>query len=282
MFNRFHIAAVCVLSLMASAHASAPQRIVSLAPHLTELAYAAGAGEQMVGTVQYSDHPAEAQRLPRIGDSFRVDLERLLALRPTVVLAWQGGTPVAIIEQVRRLKLPVVLFSTRVLADVPRTITRLGELAHTSAIAQGAAARFEREVAALRTQYGQRPEVQVFLQVNDRPLYTVNAEQIMTEVLRVCGGRNIFDDLRQLAPTVSVEAVLARRPQVIISTDQQPPDVSEQWAQWQDVPAVRAGALYTLRADNLTQANARMPEGMRKLCETLEDARGRLARAPAL
>jgi iron complex transport system substrate-binding protein len=268
-----------VVCLCYPSHAAETRRFVSLAPHLTELAYAAGAGEHMVGTVLYSDHPAAARQLPRIGDAFRVDLERLLALRPTLVLAWQGGTPSDTIEQVRRLGLPVALFSTRELADVPRTIVRLGELAQTDAVARAAASRFEQEVASLRAQYGSRPPVKVFLQVNNRPLYTVNAQQIMSEVLRVCGGTNVFDDLTQLAPTVSVEAVLARRPQAIISTDKQAPDVATQWSQWQNVPAVRVGALYTLRADNLTQANARMPEGMRGLCETLEDARARLARA---
>lgn len=257
------------------------QRIVSLAPHLTELAYAAGAGDQMVGTVLYSDHPAAARELPRIGDAFRVDLERMLALHPSLVLVWEGGTPQATIEQVRRLGLPVETFSTRALADVPRTIVRLGELAQTSETARVAAADFTHAVAALRAQYSSRPQVAVFLQVNNRPLYTVNGRQIMSEVLKVCGGRNIFDDLTQLAPTVSVEAVLARRPQAIISTDQQLPDIVTQWGRWKNVPAVHAGALYTLRADNLTQANARMPVGMRALCETLEDARKRLAQEGA-
>lgn len=260
---------------------AAAQRIVSLAPHLTELAFAAGAGAQMVGTVSYSDHPQAARSLPRIGDAFRVDLERLLALQPSVVLVWDGGTPQATIEQVRRLGLPVEVFATATLADVPRTIVRLGKLAGTNAVAERAAGRFSDAVAELRAHYGSRPAVNVFLQVNNRPLYTVNGRQIMSEVLRVCGGRNVFDDLSQLAPTVSVEAVLARRPQAIVSTDRQPPDVQTQWREWTTLPAVQAGALYTLRADNLTQANARMPEGMRMLCEALEDARQRLARMHA-
>ncbi|HKQ83646.1 MAG TPA: cobalamin-binding protein [Steroidobacteraceae bacterium] len=268
-------------AMLCAVPAAQAHRIVSLAPHLTELAFAAGAGDQMVGTVLYSDHPAAARELPRIGDAFRVDLERLLALHPTLVLVWEGGTPQATIEQVRRLQLPVEVFSTRVLADVPRTIVRLGEVAQTHAVAAAAASQFTNQVAALRAQYASRPTVNVFLQVNNRPLYTVNGRQIMSEVLQVCGGKNIFDDLTQLAPIVSVEAVLARQPQAIISTDQQPPDIVTQWAQWKNLPAVHAGALYTLRADNLTQANARMPVGMRALCETLEDARRRLAQIGA-
>lgn len=268
---------VCV-GILCGVPGAQAHRIVSLAPHLTELAYAAGAGDQMVGTVLYSDHPQAARQLPRIGDAFRVDMERLLALHPSLVLVWEGGTPPAIIEQVRRLNLPVEMFSTQVLADVPRTIVRLGELADTSAAAAAAAAQFTHRVEALRTRFSSRPTVMVFLQVNNRPLYTVNARQIMSEVLQVCGAKNIFDDLTQLAPTVSVEAVLARRPQAIISTDQQAPDIVTQWSQWRNLPAVRAGALYTLRADNLTQANARMPVGMQALCESIEDARQRLAR----
>ena len=269
------LALVCMALIAGPVHA---HRIVSLAPHLTELAYAAGAGNQLVGTVLYSDHPEAARALPRIGDAFRVDLERLLALRPTLVLVWDGGTPQAVVEQVRQLDVPLALFTTHVLADVPRTIIRLGEIAGTRAVAEKAAMRFQDEVAALRAQYAHRPRVAVFLQVNNRPLYTISGRQIMSEVLQVCGGKNIFDDLTEQAPAVSVEAVLARRPEAIISTDQQPPSAFEQWRQWKDVPAVRAGAIYTLRADNLAQANARMTTGMRALCETLEDARQRLAR----
>ena len=278
MYARVLSILVLGLALLAGERAAA-HRIVSLAPHLTELAFAAGAGGQVVGTVLYSDHPEAARRLPRIGDAFRVDYERLLALQPTLVLAWEGGTPQSAIAQVRRLGLPLETFATSSLADVPRTIERLGELAGTSAVAQEAAARFQRDIAQLRNQYGGRATVQVFLQVNNRPLYTVNGRQIMSEVLQVCGGRNVFDDLTQLAPTVSVEAVLARQPQAIISTDTHPPGAMEQWGGWKNLPAVQAGALYTLRADNLTQANVRMPIGMRALCETLEDARRRLARS---
>jgi iron complex transport system substrate-binding protein len=265
----------CLAFVADSVHA---HRIVSLAPHLTELAYAAGAGDQLVGTVLYSDYPEAARALPRIGDAFRVDLERLLALRPTLVLVWDGGTPQAVVEQVRQLDVQLVLFTTHVLEDVPRTILRLGEIAGTRAIAEKAAMRFQDEVAALRARYAHRSPVAVFLQVNNRPLYTIGGRQIMSEVLQVCGGKNVFDDLTEQALAVSVEAVLARRPQAIISTDQQPPSLVEQWHRWKDVPAVRAGAIYTLRADHLVQANARMTTGMRALCETLEDARQRLAR----
>jgi iron complex transport system substrate-binding protein len=268
-------------SLAAGAAPAAP-RIVSLAPHLTEIAYAAGAGAALVGTVEYSDYPEAARSLPRVGDGWRVDLERVLALRPDVVLAWSSGTPAATIERLRALRLRVVEVPTYRLADVPAALRSLGDLAGTRAAAEPAAVRFEAEVQRLRERHAGAGPVTVFLQIDDEPLFTVNGRHVISEVVELCGGRNVFADLPQIAPQVDIEAVLARDPQVILSTDDTAADPRARWLRWPQLAAVRHGAIYALPSDTVARASPRLVEGVSAVCEALDDARRRLvARAAA-
>lgn len=268
-------ALVLILLLVVSSAAFSAERIVTLAPHLTELTFAAGAGERIVATVDFSDQPAAARNIPRIGDAFRVDLERLLAVAPDAVLVWESGTPGVLIERLESLKLPVVRLATRELADIPQVVRRIGELADTQEIATAAAARFERDLAALRQKYRNRPVVSVFLQVNERPLYTVNQKHIMNEVIELCGGRNIFADLNELAPAVSVEAVIAANPQVILAAVNDADEALSQWQRWQHIEAVRTRNVYALRSDDISRATTRLISGAREVCRTLDTARRR-------
>lgn len=260
------------------ARAQAAQRIVSLAPHLTELAFTAGAGDRIVATVEYSDHPDAARRIPRIGDAFRVDYERLLALRPDAVLVWESGTPVTVMERIRSLGLRVIPIETHRVEHVGAAVRQIGRLAGTEPVANTAAATFEREIAQLRARYRDRTPVRVFLQVNDQPLYTVNGRQIMSEVLEICGGRNVFADLAEIAPAVSIEAVIAADPDAIISTDDTVPDAAAVWSKWRHMTAVRTGNVYTLRSDDIARATTRLTVGARDICRTLDTARDRLKR----
>lgn len=263
--------------LFCAAHAAAPpQRIVSLAPHLTELAFTAGAGDRIVATVEYSNHPAAARSIPRIGDAFRVDLERLLALRPDAVLVWDSGTPAPTIERIRALKLPVVSFQTQRLEHVATVLREIGRLAGTSEIAERAAADYERSIRELRDRYHDRTPVRVFIEVDDRPLYTVNGRQIMSEIVELCGGRNVFAQLSELAPAIGIEAVIAANPQVIISTDDTVPDAAEEWRDWGHIAAVKANNVYTLRSDDIARATTRLTVGAQEICRTLDTARQHL------
>ena len=266
--------AVAFGSLAADA-APAP-RIVSLAPHLTEIAYAAGAGTALVGTVEYSDFPEAARSLPRVGDGWRVDLERVLALRPDVVLAWSSGTPRATIERLQALRLEVVEVPTYRLADVPAALRRVGELAGTRAIAEPAAARFEADVRRLRQQHAGARPVTVFVQIDDEPLFTVSGRHVISEVVELCGGRNVFADLPQIAPQVDAEAVLALDPQVILSTDDTVADPRAQWRRWPQLAAVRHGTIYAMPSDTVARASPRLVEGVASVCGALDDARRRL------
>jgi iron complex transport system substrate-binding protein len=264
------------LLLAATAHAAPAQRIVSLAPHLTELAFTAGAGDRIVATVEYSNHPEAARSIPRIGDAFRVDLERLLALRPEAVLVWESGTPAPTIERIRALQLPVVSFQTQRLADVATVLREIGRLAGTSAVAERAAAEYERHIQQLRDTYRDRAPLRVFIEVDDRPLYTVNGQQIISEIVELCGGRNVFADLNELAPAIGIEAVIAANPQAIVSTDDTVPDAVAEWGRWRHIDAVRTGNVYTLRSDDIARATTRLTVAAEAVCRTLDTARQRL------
>ncbi len=255
------------------ARAATPLRIVSLAPNLTELAYAAGAGGALVGTVEYSDYPEAAQALPRVGDAWRVDVESVLALRPDVVLAWSSGTPERTTVRLASLGVRVVPIATFRLDDVPRALHAIGRLAGTEPMAAAAAARFESEIRQLRESHVGARRLSVFIEIDDEPLYTVNGHHVISEVVALCGGVNVFADLPQLAPPVALEAVLARDPAVILTTDDTIADPQALWRPWTRLAAVRSGAIYSMPSDTLTRATPRLAQGAREVCRALDEAR---------
>ena len=273
--------AVLLAAALCSAVTAAAERprIVSLAPNLTEITYAAGAGPALVGTVEYSDYPEAARSLPRVGDGWRIDLEQVLALRPDIVLAWSSGTPAATIERLRATGLRVVEVPTFRLADVPAALRLVGELAGTRAAAESAAARFDAQVQRLRRQHAGARPVRVFIEIDDEPLFTVNGRHIISEVAGLCGGRNVFAGLPQIAPQVDVEAVLASDPDVILSTDDTIADPRAQWLAWPQLRAVRLGTIYSLSSDTVTRASPRLAQGAAQVCAALDAARGKLAAA---
>lgn len=268
-------AAGCVA---ASPHAAAPgapppaQRIVTLAPHLAELVFEAGAGDRLVGTVAWTDYPPAAAALPHIGDAFRIDLEALAALRPDLVLGWRGGNPDHLLEQLAQRGYRVVALEPRKLDDIGRHLVQIGELAGTEAAAREAAASYRVDLYALRQAHAGKPELRVFYQVSWRPLYTVGGRQLISEIIALCGGRNLFDDLGELAPAVAMEAVIARDPQVILTAEGQSVDL-EEWRRWPGVSAVAAGHLYTVDGDLVVRPSPRILEGTRQVCAALDLAR---------
>jgi iron complex transport system substrate-binding protein len=248
-------------------------RLLSLAPGLTEIAYAAGAGSLLVGTVEYSDFPAAARQVPRVGNAWRVDLERVLALRPDLVLAWPTGTPAATIAQLRQLGLNVVEVPTQHLADVPAALRQVGRLAGTDASAETAARAFEVRIARQRARYASRPSLTVFIEIDDEPVYTVNGQHVISEIVALCGGRNVFAGLPQLAPPVATEAVLAADPQVIVTTDDTIADPLALWSRWPRMRAVRLQTVYRVSGDLVTRASPRLADGVDATCQALDRAR---------
>lgn len=266
------IAAIALLLASSLAWAAAP-RIVSLAPSLTELSFTAGAGADVIATVDYSDYPPAAKSIPRIGDAFRVDLERLLGLKPDVVLAWETGTPVATIERVRELGLKVRVVRVQTLAEIAQAVRDIGAIAGTQSVAEKAAHEFESHLERLRARYAGRTPVRAFVEVNAQPLYTVNGNHAITEVLGLCGGVNVFADLNDIAPVVGVEAVGQRHPQVILGASDDDTQPMKRWSQWPFVDAARTRDVYVVHSDLLTRPSARLAEGADEVCGILDRVR---------
>jgi iron complex transport system substrate-binding protein len=260
------------LALLASPVAAAV-RLVSLAPNVTELVFAAGAGGRLVGVSEFSDFPPAARRLPRIGNAFRVDEERLLGLGPSVVLAWKTGTPPATIERLRQLGLRVVVLETQRLDDIAVALERVGAIAGTQVTATAAARQFRNELAGLRPKLDRGDPVAVFIEVDDEPLYTVAADHVVNEVIVRCGGRNVFADLPGVAPVVGLEAVIARDPELILVADDTAVAPLRMWGRWPTVRAVRNHQILRVPGDLLTRPTPRIVEGARAVCRAIAGAR---------
>jgi iron complex transport system substrate-binding protein len=198
--------------------AKAPLRIVSLAPGATELLFAAGAGSQVIATVEYSDEPPAARKIPRIGDVAAIDMERLVSLHPDVVVVWASGGNPAQRQKIAGLHIPMYEQQVARLADIPAGVRRLGVLAGTETVADRAAQEMDAHLAALTREYAAHSHrvPSVLLQVWNRPIYTVGGKQLMSDALSVCGARNVFGDLAEPGPVVDTEAVIARDPDIII------------------------------------------------------------------
>lgn len=268
------------------------QRIISFAPHLTEILYAAGAGQQMVGATEYSDYPEAAKRLPRVGSSFQVDIERVIALKPDLLVVWPQGMAHKQLELVRRLGIPIYQAATNRLLDIPLTIEHLGKLTGHDGYAQSQSNAFRVRYQKLLQHYQQRAIVSVFYQIGERPMYTLNGKHMVSEAIRLCGGHNVFSDLAAIAPVVSTEAVIAANPEVIVASVtltgenherlKSAPDTFEQHRgilqNWQRIPSLLAtqrNNLFLLNADLMDRATPRILDATTTLCEQLDVARQR-------
>jgi iron complex transport system substrate-binding protein len=252
----------------------AAQRIVSLAPHITELLFAAGAGEALVGVTDFSDYPEAAGSLPSVGGGGGFDLEAIMALQPDLVVAWKSGNPAAQVERLRLLGLTVFISEPRQLADVPATLQRFGRLAATESVAAAEADSFNARYSELRDKYSSRPKVSVFYQIWDQPLMTLNGEHLFSDVVRLCGGENIFHALPTLAPQVDIEAVLQADPDVIvIAADPKDTPLLAAWQRWPQLSAMKQGHVYTVQREQLVRHSPRILDGAERLCKLLDAAR---------
>lgn len=250
------------------------KRIISLAPHVTELLFAAGAGERIVGAVDYSDYPPAARQIPRIGDNRQLDLERIVALKPDLLVVWRHGNPDKQLAQLKKLNIPLFYSAPRTLDALPGAVERLGVLAGSDHRARAAASGYRQRIAALKTRYAARPPLRVFYQVWHQPLYTLNNSHIASDAIRLCGGVNVFGQLALTAPVVSTEAVLAARPDAIVSGERSGRDNTlAQWQRFPSLPAVRYRNLIAVDADLLSRAGPRMIDGAEQLCRKLDAAR---------
>lgn len=249
------------------------RRIVTLSPHLAELVFAVGAGERVVGVSAHTDFPGAAANLPVVGDAFNLDQEQLALLEPDLLLAWNTGTPVHVIDELRSRGYTVEVVTTTTLTDIPGALQRIGELTGTVDDARSAAAGFEAGLADIANLARDASPISVFYQVDARPLYTINGTHFVSQLIALCGGRNIFDDLDGLAPLVSVEAVLERDPEVMLASTDAGPSAFDEWDRWTDLAANRYGNRYLMPANDIGRPTPRLLEGAGAICRALDNAR---------
>ena len=252
------------------------RRIVTLAPHATELVFAAGAGAAVVGVVKGSDYPPAARALLQVGDAAALDVERIVLLAPDLIVTWPWTTP-AQVALLRARGIAVFEANPKTIAGIADDLEKLGELAGTGDAARATAAAFRARIAGIPAMPTGAAPLGVFYQVSDAPLFTLGGHHLVSEAITRCGGRNVFEALRIPAPQVSVEAVLAADPQVILAgTDNAVrPAWLDEWARWPALAAVRRHALYAVDANLLHRPGPRFADGVVQLCETLAKARRR-------
>jgi iron complex transport system substrate-binding protein len=250
------------------------QRIVALAPHLTELVYAAGAGRQLVAVGKYSDFPPDALTKPVISDAFAVNYEALAGLKPDLVLVWGSGTPDRIKSKLRTLGVPVYEIEIRTVAGLVDTLRRIGRLAGSEGVAQARATAIAADWDALKATYGGRRPVRVFFQLWDAPLMTLNGQHLVSSAIAACGGSNVFADVPTLTATVSWEAAVQRDPELVVSAGA-PGERGKpgRWAEFKRVSAVRHGEFGHVEGDLLDRSGPRFVDGARELCEAIDHAR---------
>ncbi len=254
---------------------SPARRVVSLAPHVTENLFSAGAGEQVVAVVAYSNYPEAARQLPSVGSFGKFNVEAILAQRPDLVVAWHSGNSQEKIQELIALGLPVYVSAPKQLDDVARNIENYGRLTANDARARAEAADYRQRLQSLRRDFSRQSPVSIFYQVWDQPLQTLNGKHIISDVMRLCGGRNVFADMLPIAPKVGVESVLASDPQVIVASGMadERPDWLDDWRRWSSLQAVKNDQLYFVPPDLVQRHTVRILQGAQMLCQQLQLAR---------
>jgi len=252
------------------------KRIITLAPNLAELVFAAGAGDRLQAVVEYSNFPPEVAQIPRVGDAFRIDLEGIIELQPDLVIAWKSGNPQTALHKLQQLDIKVWQIEITRPEEIADTIESLSRAAGTETQGVARARQMRNRLAALQQQNAGKVPVDYFYQVADRPLYTINGQHIISRSLAVCGGHNVFYDLPILAPQISRESVIMANPQVMIAPENSgAPPALLAWQDWPQLQAVRSGSLLYLPADEISQATPRLMNSIELACKLLDEVRSK-------
>jgi len=255
--------------------ATPAQKIISLAPHITESLYAAGAGKKIIGAVSYSDYPEEAKKIPRVGGYPTVDIERIVSLQPDLVIAWASGNNSKQIEKLISLGLTVFLSEPRYPKDIANTIKRFGMLAGTSDIANKKHDDFLKHYSSLKKRFSNKEKIKVFYQIWNKPLMTISGEHLISNIIELCGGENIFSSLKTITPKISLESVIAANSEVIVSggMGKERPEWLDDWKSWPEMPAVKNQHLYFVDPSLMQRVGPRILDGAERLCDIFEKVR---------
>ena len=257
--------------------ANAAQRIISLSPNTTEILFHIDAGEKIVGADEYSNYPQAANKIVRVNNHAAANYELILSLKPDLVIAWQSGNGEKIISRIRELNIPVFVVETASLEDIPNLYRRLGQLSGYAAQANTQAERFSQRLNQLRKSFSSKQAIRVFYQIWNEPLMTLNGDHMVTDMIELCGGVNVFADAAALVPYVNIESILAADPQVIIAGggEQERQMQIAKWQQWPSISAVSDKHIYTIPADLMQRHSERILGGAEMMCNYFDQVRSR-------
>jgi iron complex transport system substrate-binding protein len=251
------------------------RRIISLAPNITEVLFYIGAGEQIIGADEYSNYPEAAKKIPRVSNYAAANYELILSLKPDLVIAWQSGNGDKIINPLRKLGIPVFVVETQKIDSIPSLFRRFGKLSGHQNMAEQRAVKFTQRLKTLRAEQAGKSLVRTFYQIWDEPLITLNGEHMVSDIISLCGGVNVFADAIPLVPYVNIESIVAADPQVIIAggSQEDKPMWFESWQQWDGISAVIKKQIYLIPSDLMQRHSARILEGAELMCDHLDSAR---------
>ncbi|MBT4836310.1 MAG: cobalamin-binding protein [Methylococcales bacterium] len=259
------------------------QRIVSLAPHITESLFSAGAGDKIVGVVSYSNYPEAAKKIKNVGSYNRLNLELILSLKPDLVVAWHSVSSSNTIEKLKAFGVPVYLSDPTNLLDIARDIETYGRLAGTADVAKKTAELFRKKYHQIQQRYRGQSKVDVYYQIWKKPMMTINKDHFISQVIQLCGGDNVFGNVKVLTPTISTEAVLDKNPAMIVVSGmgQSRPEWLCEWQSWQQIRAVKNNYLYFINPDLMQRPTMRILQGAEKLCQQIDEVRNQYAKSPS-
>ena len=252
--------------------ANAAQRIISLSPNTTEILFHIGAGEKIVGADEYSNYPQAANKIVRVNNHAAANYELILSLKPDLVIAWQSGNGEKIISRIRELNIPVFVVETASLEDIPDLYRRLGQLSGYADQANTQAEKFSQRLNQLRKSFSSKKDIRVFYQIWNEPLMTLNGDHMVTDMIELCGGINVFSDAAALVPYINIESVVAANPQIIISGGNNKTDLLDSgfWRKWSGISAVKNQHLYAIPSDLLQRHSDRILDGTGLMCEYID------------
>jgi iron complex transport system substrate-binding protein len=256
-----------------------PQRIIALAPSITELVYALGQQDRLRGATRYSDHPPQAASLPKVGSYIRLDLEKIVSLRPDLCIATKDGNPKAVIERLEALGIPVYAVDPRSLESMRRTISALGRLLNCRRRAADIIKAMDRRLEHVRGRTAQRNRrPRVFFQIGIAPIVSVGDNTLIGELIDLAGGQNVAAEGVQAYPRFSREEVLALAPEVIVITSMARGEefarIKREWNRWPGVPAVRDGRVHVVDSNLFDRPTPRIIDGLEVLAHLIHPETG--------
>lgn len=259
------------LSFASVSSSAAPQRIVALAPHIVEMLFDIGAGDKIVGTVEYADFPKAALKIPRVGGYHGIQIEKILALKPDLVVVWQSGNKVSDIEQLEKMGLNIIYSKPHKIEDVADELRKLGKLTGHDIQANTVADRYTQRLKTLREQHADIAPMKVFYQLWPEPMRTINKETLINQLIEVCQGQNVFAENPTAYPQIGIENVIVAQPEIIILPDEK--SNKEQpiidWHKWPEIPAAKHNRFIRVNADLMHRFSTRMLEGIEDMCKKI-------------